>query len=50
MKSAVTKTTLALAAALTVLVAMAYLPAGQDYLKYLGSELNYLRYWLTGLF
>jgi uncharacterized membrane-anchored protein len=41
---------LALAAALTVLVAMAYLPAGQDYLKYLGSELNYLRYWLTGLF
>ncbi len=41
---------LALAAAVTILVAMASLSVGQDYLKYLGSELNYLRYWLTGLF
>ncbi|MGO9079495.1 MAG: putative cytokinetic ring protein SteA [Streptosporangiaceae bacterium] len=41
---------LALAAAVTIGVAMAKLPGGQDYLKYLGSELDYLRYWLTGIF
>ncbi len=41
---------LALAAAVTILVAAASLSVGQDFLKYLGSELDYLRYWLTGIF
>jgi uncharacterized membrane-anchored protein len=41
---------LVLAAAVTVLVALVTLPAGQIFLRYLGTELDTFRYWLTGLF
>ena len=41
---------LALAAAVTLVVAVLSLPDGSTYLKYLGVELNHLRIWLTGLF
>ena len=41
---------LALAAAVTILVAVLSLPVGPTYLKYLGVALDQLRYWLTGLF
>jgi uncharacterized membrane-anchored protein len=41
---------LALAAAVTIWVAIRSLSGGQDYLKILGVELDNLRYWLTGLF
>jgi uncharacterized membrane-anchored protein len=41
---------LALAAAVTLLVALLTLPVGPTYLDYLGVALNQLRYWLTGLF
>jgi len=41
---------LALAAAVTLLVAVLSLPVGPTYLKYLGTELDQLRYWLTGIF
>jgi uncharacterized membrane-anchored protein len=41
---------LILAAAVTVLVAMAFLPTGQIFLSYLGTQLDTFRYWLTGLF
>jgi uncharacterized membrane-anchored protein len=41
---------LVLAAAVTVVVAMAILPTGQIFLTYLGTELDTFRYWLTGLF
>ena len=41
---------LALAAAVTLVVAVLSLPDGSTYLKYLGVELDHLRIWLTGLF
>ena len=41
---------LALAAAVTILVAVLSLPVGPTYLKYLGVAIDQLRYWLTGLF
>ncbi len=41
---------LVLAAAVTVLVAMVFLPTGQIFLSYLGTQLDTFRYWLTGLF
>jgi uncharacterized membrane-anchored protein len=41
---------LALAAAVTIWVAVRSLSGGQDYLKILAVELDNLRYWLTGLF
>jgi uncharacterized membrane-anchored protein len=41
---------LALAALVTLVVAVLTLPAGPDYLKYLGLEFDHLRIWLTGLF
>src|ERR1019366_164474 len=41
---------LVLAAAVTVLVALVTLPAGQIFLRYLGTELDTFSYWLTGLF
>ena len=41
---------LALAAAITILVAVLSLPVGPTYLKYLGVAIDQLRYWLTGLF
>jgi uncharacterized membrane-anchored protein len=41
---------LALAAAITVVVAVFSLPVGPIYLKYLGVALDQLRSWLTGLF
>lgn len=41
---------LALAAAVTILVAVLSLPVGPTYLKYLSVALDQLRYWLTGLF
>lgn len=41
---------LILAAAVTVLAAMVFLPAGQIFLSYLGTQLDTFRYWLTGLF
>jgi uncharacterized membrane-anchored protein len=41
---------LVLAAAVTVVAALIFLPAGQIFLRYLGTELDTLRYWLTGLF
>jgi uncharacterized membrane-anchored protein len=41
---------LALAALVTVLVAVLSLPVGPTYLQYLGVALDHLRYWLTGLF
>jgi uncharacterized membrane-anchored protein len=40
---------LALAAAVTILVAVLSLPVGPTYLKYLGVAIDQLRYWLTGL-
>jgi uncharacterized membrane-anchored protein len=40
---------LALAAAVTLMVAVLSLPVGPTYLKYLGVALDQLRYWLTGL-
>jgi uncharacterized membrane-anchored protein len=41
---------LVLAAAITILVAMLVLPAGQIFLRYLGTQLENFWYWLTGLF
>jgi len=41
---------LVLAAAVTILVAMLVLPAGQIFLRYLGTQLENFWYWLTGLF
>ena len=41
---------LALAALVTLVVAVLSLPVGPDYLKYLGVEFDQLRIWLTGLF
>jgi uncharacterized membrane-anchored protein len=41
---------LVLAAAVTILVAMLVLPAGQIFLRYLGIQLENFWYWLTGLF
>jgi uncharacterized membrane-anchored protein len=41
---------LTLAALLTVIVAMAALPAGKIFFTYLGAEFDALRYWITGLF
>jgi uncharacterized membrane-anchored protein len=41
---------LALAAAVTMLVAALSLPLGPSYLRYLGVALDHLWYWLTGLF
>jgi uncharacterized membrane-anchored protein len=41
---------LALAAAVTIFVALRSLSGGQDYLKILSVELDNLRYWITGLF
>ena len=41
---------LILAAAVTVLAAMVFLPTGQIFLSYLGTQLDTFRYWLTGLF
>jgi uncharacterized membrane-anchored protein len=41
---------LVLAAAVTVLAAMVFLPTGQIFLSYLGTQLDTFRYWLTGLF
>ena len=41
---------LVIAAAITVLVALAVLPAGQVFLRDLGTQLQNFWYWLTGLF
>jgi uncharacterized membrane-anchored protein len=41
---------LALAALVTLLVAVLSLPLGPTYLQYLGVALDHLRNWLTGLF
>ncbi|HTS97941.1 MAG TPA: putative cytokinetic ring protein SteA [Streptosporangiaceae bacterium] len=41
---------LVLAAAVTILVAMLVLPAGQVFFRYLGTQLETFWYWLTGLF
>jgi uncharacterized membrane-anchored protein len=41
---------LVLAAAITVLVAIVVLPAGQIFLRFLGTQLENFWYWLTGLF
>jgi uncharacterized membrane-anchored protein len=41
---------LVLAAAVTVLAAMVFLPTGQIFLSYLGTQVDTFRYWLTGLF
>jgi uncharacterized membrane-anchored protein len=41
---------LMLAAAITVLVAMVFLPGGQVFVRYLGTQLENFWYWLTGLF
>ncbi len=41
---------LVLAAAVTVLVAMVALTAGQIFFRYIGTELETFWYWLTGLF
>lgn len=41
---------LVLAAAMTVVVALVVLPAGQIFFRYLGTELQTFWYWLTGLF
>jgi uncharacterized membrane-anchored protein len=41
---------LVLAAAVTIVVAMLVLPAGQIFLRYLGTQLETFWYWLTGLF
>jgi uncharacterized membrane-anchored protein len=41
---------LVLAAAITVLVAMAVLPTGQIFFRDLGTQLENFWYWLTGLF
>jgi uncharacterized membrane-anchored protein len=41
---------LALAALVTVVVAIAASPVGQTFLDYFGVLLNQLRHWLTGLF
>ena len=41
---------LVLAAAVTIVVAMLVLPAGQIFLRYLGTQLENFWYWLTGLF
>jgi uncharacterized membrane-anchored protein len=40
---------LVLAAAVTIVVAMLVLPAGQIFLRYLGTQLENFWYWLTGL-
>jgi hypothetical protein len=39
-----------IAAAITVLVALAVLPTGQVFLRDLGTQLQNFWYWLTGLF
>ena len=41
---------LVLAATVTVLVALVILPAGQIFIRYLMTELDTFRYWLSGLF
>jgi uncharacterized membrane-anchored protein len=41
---------LVLAAAVTIVVAMLVLPAGQIFFRYLGTQLENFWYWLTGLF
>jgi Thiamine pyrophosphokinase C terminal len=41
---------LVLAACATVGIALTVLPAGQIFYRYLGTEWDFLRYWLTGLF
>jgi uncharacterized membrane-anchored protein len=41
---------LVLAAAFTVVVAVMVLPAGQIFLRFLGTQLENFWYWLTGLF
>jgi uncharacterized membrane-anchored protein len=41
---------LVLAAAVTVVVAIAILPAGQTFLRFLATQLENFWYWLTGLF
>jgi uncharacterized membrane-anchored protein len=41
---------LVIAAAITVLVALAVLPTGQVFLRDLGTQLQNFWYWLTGLF
>ncbi len=41
---------LVLAAAVTILVAMLFLPSGQIFVRYLGTQLENFWYWLTGLF
>jgi uncharacterized membrane-anchored protein len=38
------------AAAITILVALAVLPTGQIFFRYLGTQLENFWYWLTGLF
>jgi uncharacterized membrane-anchored protein len=40
---------LVLAAVATILVAMAVIPAGQIFLRYLSTEWDAVRYWLTGI-
>jgi uncharacterized membrane-anchored protein len=40
---------LVLAACATVGIALTVLPAGQIFYRYLGTEWDFLRYWLTGL-
>lgn len=41
---------LALAAAVTILVAIGYNPAGQILFRFLETQLDTFWYWLTGLF
>jgi uncharacterized membrane-anchored protein len=41
---------LVLAAAVTVVVAMVVLPAGQIFIRYVGTQLGTFWYWLTGIF
>jgi thiamine pyrophosphokinase-like protein len=40
---------LVLAAVATILVAMAVIPAGQIFLRYLSAQWDAVRYWLAGL-
>jgi uncharacterized membrane-anchored protein len=41
---------LVLAAAVTILIALAVLPTGQIFLRYLATQFENFWYWLTGLF
>jgi uncharacterized membrane-anchored protein len=41
---------LALAALVTMVIAVTSLPVGSAYLSYLGVALDQLRHWLTGIF